>query len=198
MIAQNTFQNGQIALYGKGGYGILYDLSEEIQCSASYALELPFKLGEHFKVGYKDRYDGLPPVVTQIFAYGDLALQGKVTNNLPLQLEIMFDLLDSEGNVIELAEGSGRQIIPSCTADGKPSECDLDIKLVKKEGSDISDIASIQYEVKATSGMAGGAQAFKPDNFITLSLRVLLPSGITFDASELGGLFSEEDGEDEQ
>lgn len=174
------------------------DLSEDLKLGASYALELPFKLGEHFEVGYKDRYDELPSIVSQVFALGDLALQGKVTNSLPLQLEIIFDLLDSEGNVIELAEGSGRQIIPSCTADGKPSECDLDIKLVKKEGSDISDIASIQYEVKVTSGDAGGEQAFKPDSFITLSLRVLLPSGVAFDVSELGGLFSGEDEEDEQ
>ena len=164
-------------------------LDHDMVLKADYEVALPLELGENFEISYQGQFDGLPSVISQVLAYGDIAIVGEIINSLPLQLDIQFALLNSRGEEISLAEGSGYQTIASSSL-GAPSVTDLNIAIVKGEDADVSDISSIAFKVTGSSGNAAGV-ALKKEDFLKLELRVLLPSGVGVDAGELIGLGAE-------
>lgn len=166
-------------------------LADEMILKADYELALPLEPGENFEIVYTQEISDIPAVVSQILSYGNLALKGEFENSLPFQLELSFELLDSDGKIIELAEGSGKQTIPSRNLNGTPVEFDLNLTLVKKPGVDVSDISSMNIVVKANSGDAVG-QAINENDYIVGNIIVVVPDGITLDLSELTSKKDEE------
>lgn len=164
-------------------------LADEIVLNADYVLALPLEPGEDFEIVYTAQITDIPAVVSQILSYGNLALKGTFENSLPFQVGLSFELLDSAGRVIELAEGSGKQVIPSRNLNGTPAEFDLNLSLIKKPGADVSDISSMNIVVTADSGDAAG-QVIKENDYIIGNVMVVIPDGITLDLSELGELTS--------
>lgn len=159
-------------------------LADEMILKADYELALPLEPGENFEIVYTQEISDIPAVVSQILSYGNLSLKGEFENSLPFQLELSFELLDSEGRIIEMAEGSGKQIIPSRNLNGTPAEFDMDLSLIKKPGVDVSDISSMNIVVTANSGDAVG-QAINENDYIVGNVIVVVPDGITVDLNEL-------------
>lgn len=147
-----------------------------------YALDIPLQLGKDFRFEFRDTLANIPPVISTIFRGGDLVLTGEVESSLPFELDVKANLLDADGNVIGLSEGSARQIIKGCALDGSPVKSEIRLAMIKKEGAEIPDIASVELHFVATSSGAGAP--LTEESFIKATLQALVPSGINVDLRE--------------
>ena len=162
-------------------------LDEDQVLKADCKFCVPLELGEEFAVSYRDTLRNIPETVSRIFACGDFELAGEVENGLPLGVELDFALLDENDRVIELSEDSGVALIPSCQADGSPSISELSVRLVKKAGSVLPQIKSIEVLVKADPGNAAGVPMTEEAS-LKGKFRAILPSGISIDLKDVAGL----------
>ncbi len=154
---------------------------------ADYALDIPLALGEDFCIEYRDTIPDVPEIVSTIFQYGNLSLTGEVESSLPFRLDLTANLLDKDGNVIPLAEDAGKQVINACNLDGSASKTDLALKMVKKAGSVIPEIASVELVLNAT---ATPGVALNEESYIKVALQALVPDGVTVDLNDY--VFAEE------
>lgn len=160
---------------------------------AEYAVGVPIELGEDFAFEYRTKIEDLPEVASQVFGYASVGLGGKVTNCLPLNLNLQVIPLDSNGNEIPLKDNVGVLKISSCDAKGNPVTTKLDFVLSGK-GTDLSDMKAVELVFTADAKGAAGAP-LKADGFIQVQLSARVPDGVTLDLGEF--LFNEdEDGED--
>ena len=153
--------------------------------SADYSVGLPLALGEDFSFEYRDVITDLPEEAGQLLAYGSLGLGGKITNGLPLRLDLQLRLLDSEGNVIPMKEGAGKMEIAPCDPTGKAVTSPIDLVLggIDKTATDLHAI-----EVVLTVDSKGAAGVpFKKDSFIQVALSAKIPEGITMDLGAIAG-----------
>lgn len=147
-----------------------------------YALDIPLQLGKDFRFEFRDTLANIPPVVSTIFRGGDLVLTGDVESSLPFELDVKANLLDADGNVIGLSEGSACQIIKGCALDGSPVKSEICLAMIKKDGAEIPDIASVELHFVAVSSGAGAP--LTEESFIKATLQALVPEGINVDLRE--------------
>jgi hypothetical protein len=162
----------------------VFEPAADYVLKADYAFELPFEFGEDFHVSFSQVLEDLPEEINDVLAYGSIGLGGKVTNSLPLQFDLEFHLLDAEGNIIPLTDGSGSQTIRPCALDGTPQETDLKVVLGLDKTADKTEIAAIELQFKISSRGVGGIQ-FHEDCFIQAELAALIPEGLHMDANDL-------------
>lgn len=155
--------------------------SEGYVLSAAYAFNLPFEFGEDMKLEFRQTIDNLPEELGTILQYGSLGLTGQIESSLPLELDMTYNFLDSEGNAIPLSENAGHQTIKPGTITGDAVTTDLNIIVGIDKSADVSGITSLELVFKATS-LAGAP--IKENTFIKATLQALIPEGITFDAAE--------------
>ena len=147
-----------------------------------YALDIPLQLGKDFRFEFRDTLSNIPPVISTIFRGGDLVLTGEVESSLPFELDIKANLLDADGNVIGLSEDSARQFIKGCALDGSPVKSEIRLAMIKKDGAEIPDIASVELHFVAVSSGAGAP--LTEESFIKATLQALVPEGINVDLRE--------------
>ena len=167
--------------------------NKEYVLAADYTVGVPLELGDKFAFEYRTKIDDLPEVASQVFAYGSVGLGGKVTNCLPLNLNLQVIPLDSDGKEIPLAEGVGLLKIASCDAKGNPVTTKLDFVLSGK-GTDLSDMKSIGLVFTADAHGVGGAP-LRPEGYLQVELNARIPDGVTLDLSEF---LNSKDDEDNQ
>ena len=168
----------------------VFEPGAEYKLSAKYAAGIPLELGHDFAIEYRDTIQGIPAELGQIMEYGTLGLGGSVTSSIPLNFDMSVLLLDSEDNLIEMAETSGKQVIRGCGPNGTPVTTPLDIVLEKKDGVDMSDVSSIVLLFKANTESVAG-MPFKEESSLKAVINARIPEGITMDLSGL--LFPKED-----
>ena len=149
---------------------------------AGYAFNLPLEFGDETKIQFRHVIEGLPGELATILQYASFALAGEVESSLPFGFELSFNFLDSERNVVELAENAGKQVIQPGTATGEPVKTDLNILVGLKKNVDVTDISAIEFVFKANS-VAGAP--IREDAFIRASLQALIPEGVTLDLGEM-------------
>lgn len=157
--------------------------SADYVLKADYKLELPLELGADFKIEFTETIEA-PDIVNQILAYGSIGLGGKVTNGLPIQLDLEFNLMDEQGNPIPLAEGAGKTVIKPCNLDGSAVQSDLNVVLGVKKGIEVPVISNIELKFTASSGNMSGV-AFRPGNFLQVELKAIVPEGVKVDIKDL-------------
>ena len=172
-----------------------FELQADYILTADYALDLPLEFGKDFLIEFRDTIPDLPEMLGTILSYGSLALVGDITTDIPLELEMTANLLDVDGNVIELAENAGHQIIRPCNLDGSPVTTDLNILMGIKRGQTIPEVGSLELVFRATSAKVPGVPVCE-ETFLLANLKALIPEGVTVDLREVEGLFDEEDDED--
>ena len=148
---------------------------------AEYAFNLPFEFGEDAKIEFRQVIGDIPAEVGTVLQYGSLGLAGVIENSLPLGLELSLNFLDSEGNVIDLAENAGKQTVKPGTVAGDAVKTDLNLIIAIKKGVDVSDLSAIELVFNATS--VPGAP-LKKDSYIKATLQALVPEGVTMDLSQ--------------
>lgn len=149
---------------------------------AGYAFNLPLEFGDETKIQFRHVIEGLPGELATILQYASFALAGEVESSLPFGFELSFNFLDSERNVVELAENAGKQVIKPGTAAGEPVKTDLNILVGLKKNVDVTDISAIELVFKANS-VAGAP--IREDAFIRASLQALIPEGVTLDLGDM-------------
>ena len=149
---------------------------------AGYAFNLPLEFGKESKVEFRQVIDDLPGELATILQYASFGLTGEVESSLPFGFEMRYNFLDSEGNVVELAENAGKQVIKPGTATGEPVKTELNIILGINKEADITDISAIELVFSATS--VAGAPV-REDSYIKATIQALIPEGITFDLAEM-------------
>lgn len=174
----------------KDGY---LDTAADYTLQAEYKLEVPLEFGEKFLFEYADTLEGIDPVVSTVFRSGNLSIIGELETNIPLAIDLQADLLDENGNIIELAPDAGRQHIASCSQDGSPVTTEINLKMVKKEGSDIPEIAAVRFCIKANASDAPGVPLAE-DTFVKATLQALIPDGVNVDLRD----FMNDEEEEEQ
>lgn len=149
---------------------------------AGYAFSLPLEFGKETKIEFREVINDLPKELATLLQYASFALTGEVESSLPLGFEMRFNFLDSEGNMVELAENAGKQVIKPCTATGEPVKTDLNILLGINKEADVTDISSVELVFTATS-VAG--VPIREDSYIKATLQALIPEGLTLDLGEM-------------
>lgn len=156
---------------------------------AEYAFNLPLEFGENTRIEFRQVIDGLPEELGTILQYGSLALTGEIESSLPLGLEMTYNFLDSEGNIVEMVEDAGKQLIKPGTAAGEAVKTDLNILVGIKKGAEITDISAIELVFNATS--VPGAP-IREDSYLKATLQALIPEGVTLDLADFMGKEEEE------
>lgn len=151
---------------------------------ADYEFGLPLEFGDDFHVSFSQVIEELPDVINEVLATGSIGLGGKVINNLPLQLDLELQLLDDEGNIIPLADGTGHQTIRSCALDGTPQETELQFILSLANSAKQTEVAAIRLQFTVSSRGASGVQ-LHDDCFIQAELALLIPEGISMNIKDL-------------
>ena len=158
---------------------------------ADYALDVPLLIGEEFKFEFRDTLSGIDPIVSTIFQAGNLVLTGEIESSLPFELDLKARLLDVEGRVIDLEEGSGEQIIKGGNLDGSAVKTELYLKMAKKKGADLPEIDAVELNFKARS--VGHGAPITEETYVKAVLQALVPEGVTVDVRD----FIPNDEEDE-
>ena len=148
---------------------------------AAYAFNLPFEFGDNMALEFRQVIEDLPAELGTILQYGSLALTGEIESSLPLGLDMTYNFLDSEGNVIALAEKAGHQTIQPGTLTGEAVKTPLNILVGINKEADVTDISSLELVFKALS--VPGAP-IKSDSYIKATLQALIPEGVTVDAAQ--------------
>lgn len=152
--------------------------------SAVYLFQLPLEFGEEFKITYRDTISDLPEILGSLLAKGSkVKLAGEIVNSLPLCLDLRLNFLDSNGNVVPLAEGCGVQKIAPCNPDASASVTPLEIVLAVKEGVN-ADITSLELMFNANSEGVAGIPVTE-DAYLQAVLQLVLPEGITVDLKDI-------------
>ncbi len=158
--------------------------SAEYTLKANYRFELPLEFGEEFDVTYKTVISDLPEIVGTVLKSGNkLMLGGEIENLLPLALELKMNLLDSDGNLIPLAEGSGHQKIAPCSLEGKPVKTELGVLVGLENGTELDEVKSLELLFEANSAGVVGVPVTK-DAYLQAVIQAVLPEGITVDLTE--------------
>lgn len=157
--------------------------SADYVLTADYAFELPLEFGEDFNLTVRNTVEDIPSIVGQALSSGKIKLGGDITSSLPLGFELTVNMLDSEGNVVPMAEGCGKQAISPCGLDGSEVKTPLDLTLGLKEGVK-SEVTDIELVFKATSAGVSGVPVTE-DSFLHANLKAILPEGLTLDLGDL-------------
>ena len=134
--------------------------------SYGYNFFMPIAFGESLDLSYSGTaeglFDSIGDLTSMLSAVGTVTLICEVENSTPLNLEIDFTLLDKSGNPssIEIVRGGDGAIKGS--ADGvTPCKSDVTLQLRSKNNGDIfaelSSVAALQYQLRATSAADGVA-----------------------------------------
>jgi len=174
----------QIALAAgvDGNKRCVIEPSKDYRLGVDYRIGVPLELGEDFAFEYRDTVSGLPDMLDELLAYGSLGLGGEITNGLPLRLDLQIRLLDSDGQVIPMAEGAGQMKIASCDAEGNAVTTPVDL-IISSGGADISDLSAIELVFKANAKDAAGVP-LRSDTFIQAKLNARIPDGVTLDLKD--------------
>ncbi len=152
---------------------------------ANYMLDVPVEFGEDFEVVYRDTISDLPEIIGAILAKGNqVGLGGKITNSLPIGLEVHFNFLDSDKKVVPSAQNCGVLNVGPCNVDGTASNVAVDVLVGLQDGVDTSDIKYLEIVANANSGGIVGVPV-KEDAYLQAVLQAILPKGFTLDVKDL-------------
>ncbi len=158
------------------------ETTADYSLKVDYSFDLPLAFGENFEMSYTETMD-LPQIVKNILSSGTkLMLTGRVENSLPLGFELNLNLLDRNGERIELLQGNGVQIIDPCKNGGEASSTELSLLIALAE--DKKDIAKLEIVINARPYNATGI-GVREDAYMQASLKAVFPEGIIIDTNQI-------------
>lgn len=169
-----------------------FEPSAEYQLEVDYVAGVPLELGDKFKLEYRDTLDTLDPAIIQLFGYGSIGLGGSVESTIPLNINLAVNMLDTDGNVVEMGEGIGRQLIKAGGMNGEAVKTPLNLVLGKKTGTEMPEISAIELIFSADSKDVSGVP-LTSDTYLRCILNARIPEGISVDLKKLLEDMQEED-----
>ena len=129
----------------------------------------------------RDTIANLPDVLAKIIKGNEIAITGEVESSLPIQLELVIELLDK--NMKPTGIQSTKQVIKQCPKDKESIVSPLNLTIADKEGK-LTDVSAIALKFVATSPVSSG-KLITDDSFVKATLKLLVEGGIVLDLDDL-------------
>jgi len=157
------------------GYQHFIDLIANYKLKVKYDIIIPFSFGKDFSVVVKDTIDNINLDFGDMnMTTGGLELMGKITNSIPLNLNLELLIMDENFNIISTPQA---QTIQAGATDGRGVDSNFSIRLIN-EGDDLAKISKIALIFRATSNSTIAGTPIKPSNFIKAELKARVLGGI--------------------
>ena len=156
--------------------------SADYDFDIDYDFVIPLDFGEDLHMELSETMGGFSGVFGQMLEKNSVQLTGDVTSTLPIQLELNIEMLDVQGNVVEMASPVSMVIAP-CNADGSASVSPLSLTLEAAKGASIQAVDALRLSFIVTAPGTGGP--IREDEYVQANLKLSLPHGITIDLEEL-------------
>lgn len=160
-----------------------------VEPSADYILDVeydfivPLEFGEDLHIEICDTLNGLPDILGQMLEKNTVQLTGDITSSLPLGLELNVEMMDENGQLIEMSAPAVQSISP-CASNGDASVTGLDLTLQVAEGASAAGFSALRLRFVVTSPNYQDCPVSE-DDFVQANLKLTLPEGITLDIAEL-------------
>ena len=153
----------------------MIDLVADYNLKVKYDITIPFSFGKDLSILLRDTIDNVNlDFGDSNLKTGALEIVAKITNSIPLDLELELQLMDDHFNILGT---SSPQTILAGAPDG--SGVDSNIKIRLDEGlENINDLNKVVLVFKATSNETVAGTPIKPSNFIKASLKARVLGGI--------------------
>ena len=109
-----------------------------------------------------------------------------------LNINLAVNMLDTDGNVVEMGEGIGKQLIKAGGMNGEAVKTPLNLVLGKKAGTEMPEISAIELIFSADSKDVSGVP-LTSDTYLRCILNARIPEGISVDLKKLLEDMQEED-----
>jgi len=153
----------------------MIDLVADYKLKVKYDIILPLSFGKDLNIVLRDTIENVN------LDFGDLnpktgvlEILAKVTNSIPLDLEMELIMMDANHNILAT---SPAQTIFAGAKDGEGVDSDIRIKLADNLG-DLKDLNKVVLVFKASSNETVAGTPIKPTNFIKANLRARVLGGI--------------------
>lgn len=140
---------------------------------------VPLCFGENLYLPVCDTITDLPGEIAFVFELAKIDLICDINTNIPVAMELDFDFIDSNGNVLDVNVEGGR--VEGTSQQGVPVDRQLVISIDKFKES--YDFAGIIFNVILLPGETAGIPITE-DCYLELDFSVSLPEGITLDLSD--------------
>ena len=163
-------------------------IPEEYELSLSYKVYTPMEFGENFKLVYQGTEEGLSADLSDINKVNTkgISIKANAVTNLPLNLTLTLDAMDSNNNSLKDIFYVNELVIPAHNgAADATSKHPIELTLTAKEGYSISNLLSrldkIQYRAVAEAKDKG---KLTEKAMIKLEdITITLLGGISYDAN---------------
>lgn len=161
------------------------ELGHKYEISTSYSFKAPLALEIGSTIVYDDKVDGFYDDIKDndidFRGQAELVLTGKVTNNTPLDLELVPTAIDVSGKVISGIKLDSKNILKSNLDNSSPST--LEILVTKDKDVNLKDVKFDGLTFKAKAVSANAATLNKNKHTIKIEdLKVCISSEISVDA----------------
>lgn len=157
------------------GYQHFIDLIAKYKLKVKYDIIIPFTFGKDFSVVVTETMDSIDLGLGDMnLSAGGLELIGKITNSIPLNLNLELVIMDENSNIISTPEA---QTIQAGAPDGSGVDSNFSIRLTDAN-DDLSKISKIALTFRATSNSTIAGTPIKPSNFIKAELKARVIGGI--------------------
>jgi hypothetical protein len=157
------------------GYQHFIDLIANYKLKVNYDIIIPFSFGKDFSVVVKDTIENINLGLGDMdLSTGGLELMGKITNSIPLNLNLELLIMDENFNILSSPEA---QTILAGAPDGSGVDSNFSVRLIN-EGDDLTKISKIALIFRATSNSTIAGTPIKPSNFIKAELKARVLGGI--------------------
>jgi len=157
------------------GYQHFIDLIANYKMKVKYDIIIPFSFGKDFSVVVKDTIENINLNLGDMdLKTGGLELMGKITNSIPLNLNLELLIMDENYNILSTPEA---QTIQAGAPDGSGVDSNFSIRLIDAS-DDLAKISKIALIFRATSNSTIAGTPIKPSNFIKAELKARVLGGI--------------------
>ena len=157
------------------GYQHFIDLIAKYKLKVKYDIIIPFTFGKDFSVVVTETMDSIDLGLGDLnLSAGGLELIGKITNSIPLNLNLELVIMDENSNILSTPEA---QTIQAGAPDGSGVDSNFSIRLTNS-GDDLAKINKIALTFRATSNSTIAGTPIKPSNFIKAELKARVIGGI--------------------
>lgn len=157
------------------GYQHFIDLIANYKLKVKYDIIIPFTFGKDFSVVVSETIDSIDLGLGDMnLSAGGLELIGKITNSIPLNLNLELVIMDENSNILSTPEA---QTIQAGAPDGSGVVSNFSIRLIDS-GDDLAKISKIALTFRATSNATIAGTPIKPSNFIKAELKARVLGGI--------------------
>lgn len=157
------------------GYQHFIDLMANYKLKVKYDIKIPFSFGKDLSIALKDTIDSINLDLNGLdLSTGKLELLAKITNSIPLNLNLSLKLMDANNNILATTQDA---IINAGSPDGKGVDSNIKINIADNL-QDLKNLKKVELVFRATSSATVAGTPIKPSNYLKAELKARILGGI--------------------